>query len=1042
VASYRADIEIGVKGLRQVDALKTKVEELSKTITDLAFKRFAINDSLLRKSAFFVAQEQKLIAARQQYNDGIRESVRLAVQFQSQLERSAAFAAKIRQQSARALPQSSIAGLLTSEATATPFRVSERKAARIDAAYTKLAIAAEGTSSELTRIGTEAQTFKALPAAGQATVNFFQIAETAARAIDAQNATTYRYERALAKLAAAAEGTVSSFVRIQAGTALFAGLLAPANIAGLLPYGLPTGGQKRLPPRRIAGYLPPAGGFTPEMNRQQFFPVGGPIPLNQYGSSRRNSAAAALGQTLRGRAGGAIGNALIGGAFPLLFGQGAGAAAGGAIGGLVGGAFGGVGGFAGSLIGTLLGDIASRGEAVKALAEDIGFSAQQTKQLSDAFKVANTDVEKFTAVIQNIRGLGLEIEDQAKAIQLVTVLTDKYGGSFERTGNAITSALESGKVTQATLNQLTSQGINIQQALADKFDVNRDAILKMAKDGKISVQSLIDTLVDLGNAPGKAAKETQTASQLFQNAIKNLTNVVGPELQRLTELFLNFGATALNALTNVLTRLGEVGRAIENRIAGDTLKNAQQQFRRDSQALKDLYAVPTEKRTQQQVQRITTLEKLQKGRMQVIQSAQPQKQTQLETFTAPSQAAPSGGGKGRNKKERESQVPSLQNELALQNKILEIVTDTGLARLAGNKATEAALQIEQVLEERSAKIAAINLENIPDAEKELKIKIATAEADRQLVEASFARQNAAQDLRVEQQKQIADALSGLDMELLKVQAKTDIEKQAIQFLEIENQLKAQGITLSDADKEAIRGKIAEIQKLTKEQEAANAKLEMEKDLFEGISSTVASTFSGAIDAAVKGTENLGDALKGLAGDLLATIGKMMIMYGIAQALGAAGGSDGVGVFSFLAKGFGFKGARDGAYWPGGFEAFAQGGVVTSPTMGLIGEGGEPEYVIPQSKMSAAMSRYSRGARGESVIPGSGTSAQGSGAATATMEPIDVRYSVERINNVEYVTADQFRAGMAQAAQQGAVQGERRAMRTLTNSAAARGRLGI
>jgi hypothetical protein len=111
-------------------------------------------------------------------------------------------------------------------------------------------------------------------------------------------------------------------------------------------------------------------------------------------------------------------------------------------------------------------------------------------------------------------------------------------------------------------------------------------------------------------------------------------------------------------------------------------------------------------------------------------------------------------------------------------------------------------------------------------------------------------------------------------------------------------------------------------------------------------------------------------------------------------------------------------------------------------MGLIGEGGEPEYVIPQSKMSAAMSRYSRGARGESVIPGSGTSAQGSGAATATMEPIDVRYSVERINNVEYVTADQFRAGMAQAAQQGAIQGERRAMRTLTNSAAARGKLGI
>ena len=59
-----------------------------------------------------------------------------------------------------------------------------------------------------------------------------------------------------------------------------------------------------------------------------------------------------------------------------------------------------------------------------------------------------------------------------------------------------------------------------------------------------------------------------------------------------------------------------------------------------------------------------------------------------------------------------------------------------------------------------------------------------------------------------------------------------------------------------------------------------------------------------------------------------------------------------------------------------------------------------------------------------------------------MEPIDVRYSVERINNVDYVTADQFQTGMAQAAQQGALQGERRAMRSLKNSAATRRGVGL
>jgi len=403
-----------------------------------------------------------------------------------------------------------------------------------------------------------------------------------------------------------------------------------------------------------------------------------------------------------------------------------------------------------------------------------------------------------------------------------------------------------------------------------------------------------------------------------------------------------------------------------------------------------------------------------------------------------------GGGKEKKDKAAEEEkrlqarIRGLQIETEAAKQLSLIRGKITQAEIAGDKQLAIRLQGEernqQILVEYQK-----SLEGVTD-EREQQALLAKALAD--LDAAGIETAGELEKLASERKRAVEDVVSSLEMELLKLQATTDVQKQAIQFLEIENQLKAQGITLSDADKEAIRRKIAEIQKLTKEQEAANAKLQMEKDLFDGIANTVASSFSSAIDAAVSGTENLGDALKKLGSDLLATIGKMLIMYAIGQALGALGGGDGKGVFSFLAAGFGFKGAKDGAYWPGGFKAFADGGVVTSPTMGLIGEGGEPEYVIPQSKMSAAMSRYSRGARGESVIPGNGTSTEGGGAATATMEPIDVRYSVERINNVDYVTADQFQAGMAQAAQQGAIQGERRAMRTLTNSAAARGRLGI
>ena len=47
--------------------------------------------------------------------------------------------------------------------------------------------------------------------------------------------------------------------------------------------------------------------------------------------------------------------------------------------------------------------------------------------------------------------------------------------------------------------------------------------------------------------------------------------------------------------------------------------------------------------------------------------------------------------------------------------------------------------------------------------------------------------------------------------------------------------------------------------------------------------------------------------------------------------------------------------------------FAQGGVVTGPTLAIVGEAG-PEYIIPASKMAAASANYLNGARGGAVIP--------------------------------------------------------------------------
>ena len=64
------------------------------------------------------------------------------------------------------------------------------------------------------------------------------------------------------------------------------------------------------------------------------------------------------------------------------------------------------------------------------------------------------------------------------------------------------------------------------------------------------------------------------------------------------------------------------------------------------------------------------------------------------------------------------------------------------------------------------------------------------------------------------------------------------------------------------------------------------------------------------------------------------------------------------------------------------------------------------------------------------------------AEVAVAAPIDVRYSIERINNIDYVTNDQFQQGLQQAAAQGAQRGEQNTLKRLQMSGSTRRRLGM
>ena len=848
-------------------------------------------------------------------------------------------------------------------------------------------------------------------------------------------------------------------------------------------------------------------------------PRGPTSPIGGVRTGRAATAASGIGSRL----GGAISGSIIGGSFPLLFGQGAGAAAGGAIGGLAGGLLGPGGSFAGSLLGTLLGDIASKGQKVKELATDIGFTAEQTKRLQAAFTLAGAESDKFIESVQNIRGLSLSLDDQADSIQLVSKLTEVYGGKIEKVTNAFTSALESGKVTQATLNQLTSQGIPIQDELAKKYGVSRDKLLQMAKDGKISVQELVDVLVDMGNKGVAETGKTESGFEKLKKSVDSLGSALadlGGSLVRIFEGPFNFildglaritstAAESINIISDLLkfsdpTKIETTAAIQAGRMPRGGKQSVIDVIGQDRLSQVEKAAGPGIFGLGTNVPKVLELLK-QQPEFKVTE-------TKIGKIDTPSQLPPSGtrssGRKGP--KPPEDRTAQLKEEftalvaigqaedkirdllfqgrdlLAAQaefdKEIYGIERDRKKALMGANYESER-IVINKIAEARIVK-AKFELED-----REREVKQQRFEKELQVQEAVRGSVQAFKDMRTEQELQVqygktysrlltegmlpaeAERLANFDKLIAGKLKENEIQTLIVQAELAKAQLGSHELTqlkdklkLLGLIKEAITGEAAtgpgagptDRERLQTEadrvREGLNTLVDpinMITNAAAGIGDAFGASFKGIVDGSMTAKEGLASFFKSvadmfldMAAQIIAAWMKMIVLNTVLKIFGGAAGGGFAPLDNTAATSFGFNpGAMTGSLTPGGL--FAEGGFVTGPTNAMIGEGGESEYVIPASKMQSAMSRYSRGARGEGVIAGSGGGTEG-GTATAAAGPmvVDVRYSVERINDVEYVTASAFQAGMRQAAQQGAAQGEQRTLRRLQQSPGTRKRVGM
>lgn len=419
--AYRAEIQIGVRGLKAVEALKNRVDQLAKAIDNVQNARFDLSTKAKRLSAFQVSQEQKLLSARRKYNDELRQSITLAVQFQQKVEASLRAAQASRAASSRTLTGAAApAGLLGPVGT-----VLRRTAGR------------------------------ALPAAGQSASNPFVAAQQRAAQIDATNAAQARLAKAAArrakaesKAAEAAEGIIDVEVKINDIRGQFTRASNDLTES--------TSDLARLRARQVRE------GRQRERTTQKALPFGAGTQYERpAGPSRRRGFD--FNRLLNRES---ISSAVIGGAFPLLFGQGGGAAVGGAIGGGLGGLLGGQFGFGLSLVGTALG---STFDQLQAKAVAIGNALQNATSNMEALRDAGINVTaELEAQVRLLNRYGDTEAGQRLVQQAAALQTGDVGGQATRlaagSANELQKAFQG--VSAAAATTIGIIGAPFAQALA------------------------------------------------------------------------------------------------------------------------------------------------------------------------------------------------------------------------------------------------------------------------------------------------------------------------------------------------------------------------------------------------------------------------------------------------------------------------------------------------------------------------------------------------------------------------------------------------
>ena len=679
-------------------------------------------------------------------------------------------------------------------------------------------------------------------------------------------------------------------------------------------------------------------------------------------------------------------------------------------------------------------------------------SAEGFKAIDRAARDFNQPIvdatRNFTQLSAAATANGNSVKQTETLYRALSAATKATGGNAQDLSGvlrAATQVISKGVVRSEELRgQIGDRLPGAFQLFAQATNRSAEELQKALEQGEVSADEFVTTfsnfiLNKFEPAALKIGESPAEAGARLTKALEDANRAAGPLLLALGAKFQDFATEALKALTPLLERLDQ---------AFNLDKRTARGYARDLKELAEIDEKITAQQTfkekaigNQAKGRIDdVIGKLEQRRGSVIRDINdylaniksPKGLTPLKP-TTPTPDDPKGKGKADKSAARDArEEEKLQQRLAALRIELDLIEDNAnfkskitAAEIAGNKELVVRLQNLQDINTIQANEEKA-LIRIQDArEINLRKEKTSAEINAANVKA------AAELANIDNQRQQAfdKKIESLNFEYALLTATTVEEKKQLQIAQQMAALKGQDFTPQQLEEiKAAKEKldIGPIENYINELQLNLSDTEsMVLSLAQSVESSLATAMSSAVETLITGTGSVKEAFS----DMFASIGKAFINMATQMLAQQA-------ILSLLQALSGGISGGGGAFNIGkALTGRATGGPVNANTPYIVGERG-PELMIPSSQGRIVSNENLRSEMDRSTATQSAMSRNSPAAA------IDVRYSVERINNVDYVTAGEFQQGMAQAAKQGAIQGEQRAMRTLKNSASTRRSVGF